>query len=124
MNRLALFLISLYQKYISPYKGYRCAYGVLHQQGTCSTRVSQVIRDEGLVAGWGKIKKQFIMCSEAYEQIKDKNSEKNKKKKDKDKCDCDPFDVLDCLPNPVKLCRGKPAKSVDGDCDLPCDCSL
>ena len=122
MDKFALFLIKLYQKYISPGKGYCCAYGSLYKNGSCSERVSSIIQENGVISGWSQIKQQFEMCSEAYEVIKKNNKKKEKKKKDENDL-CSPLDaceVLNCIPVPNRFCRGK---STDGDCDLPCDCS-
>lgn len=35
MNKLLLLLIMLYQRHLSPRKGYRCAYSVLYQTQGC-----------------------------------------------------------------------------------------
>ena len=122
MNKLALFLIKLYQRYVSPKKGYCCAYGALYNNGSCSVRVSHIIKEKGVFNGWTQIKHQFAMCSEAYEVIKENNKKKEKKKKDENDW-CSPTDVceiINCVPVPKRLCKGN---SAEGDCDLPCDCS-
>ncbi len=36
INKSAIILIQLYQKFISPYKGYCCAYKVHHNDVSCS----------------------------------------------------------------------------------------
>jgi len=66
MDKLSLIIISFYQKYLSPRKGYCCAYGSLYQNGSCSQQVSMIIQQHGVIGGWAKIKNQFILCSEAY----------------------------------------------------------
>jgi len=122
LNKIALFIIKLYQKYLSPRKGYCCAYGSLYNNGSCSQRVSNIISENGLISGWSQIKNQFVMCSEAYEVIQEKNRKKAKKKKDEiDWCSpVDACEVIRCIPVPRRWCKGK---SNEGDCDLPCDCS-
>lgn len=119
-----LYLIKLYQTYISPRKGYCCAYGALYKNGSCSVRVSDIIQSDGLISGGPKIKNQFVLCTEAYEAIKDNNKvRKERKKKDKyEWCDfSNACEIVNCIPTPGKWCRGNPA---DAGCDLPCDCSL
>lgn len=127
LSRTALLFIRFYQIYLSPHKGYRCAYGVLHNNGTCSSRVSDIIEHQGVIAGWSQIKHQFAMCTEAYEELKDrkkrKRQEEEKKEGSKWEC-CDPgiaCDVISCIPKPRSFCKGK---DIDGNCDLPCDCSF
>ncbi len=123
MNKLLLFLIRLYQKYLSPKKGYCCAYGSLHNSGSCSERVYNIIKNNGVINGWADIKHQFKMCSEAYEIIKEKNNKKVKKKKNENDW-CSPIDICDVIsyiPIPKRFCKGS---AIDGGCDLPCDCSF
>lgn len=123
MNKLSLYIIKFYQRYISPKKGYCCAYGSLYNDGSCSEIVSSIIKEKGLISGWSHIKNQFILCSEAYEIIKKENKDKvKKKKKDNDWCHpLDACDVFTCIPVPKSWCKGNPA---DSSCDLPCDCSF
>ena len=120
MNKLAVLIISFYQRYISPYKGYRCAYGVLNNRGSCSNIVKEIIRTQGLLSGWGNIKAQFSACSNANDELK-KRKKDDEQKKDKrgdpcTGCDCGSF--IDCVP--IRSCK----KGPDSNCDLPCDCSF
>ncbi|WP_240782748.1 membrane protein insertion efficiency factor YidD [Escherichia sp. E2661] len=54
MNKLLLLLIMLYQRHLSPRKGYRCAYSVLYQTQGCSGAVKEIIQQKGVIAGWGE----------------------------------------------------------------------
>jgi len=91
MKSLAIWAINLYQKYVSPYKGYRCAYGVYHQNGTCSSIIKGHIQKEGLIKAYPLIRGQFQACKFAYdnlerkEQRRHKKEEKRKNKEDKRK---------------------------------------
>ncbi|VAW70657.1 hypothetical protein MNBD_GAMMA09-3635 [hydrothermal vent metagenome] len=127
LKTLPLLLIRLYQKYLSPRKGYCCAYGVLYQNGSCSERVSSIIQKHGLITGWSKIKNQFILCTEAYEKIRRLDKYKrNKKSKDEFKFDCcDPSscEVINCIPIPKNICKAG-GSIVDAGSNLPCDCSF
>lgn len=118
MNKLILLFIGLYQTYISPYKGYRCAHGVYYQGDSCSGAIKKIIQRRGVVKGYKDIRSQFQRCHIAYEMIQD---EKDKKRRKKDNACCDvieiPFEVVRCIPK--KWCKGPDL----GDCDLPCDCS-
>ncbi len=64
-----LLAIDGYQQFISPHKGYRCAYGVLY--GTsCSQFGEQAIRDYGLIGGLILLRQQFRDCSDAAALIR------------------------------------------------------
>ena len=59
-------LITLYQRYISPYKGFRCAYGIYYGGSSCSAVVKRIVLSEGLFGGWSSIVNQFRRCRCAY----------------------------------------------------------
>lgn len=84
MKRFAIWGINLYQKYISPYKGYRCAYGVYHQNGTCSSIIKGHIQREGLIKAYPLIREQFANCKDAYELLMIQREEQKKRKKQKE----------------------------------------
>ena len=72
MSHSTQYLIHFYQKYISPYKGFRCAHGAYYGGDSCSGAVSKIIRRKGLINGFTAIKNQFRRCSHAYMKIKEK----------------------------------------------------
>lgn len=119
LKSFLVLLIEIYQKYISPYKGYRCGHGVFYKGDSCSCAVRKVIQRRGLIRGYSDIRNQFARCSYAYERL---NEEKDKKRRKKDNWMADclelPCNVIYCMPSPKKWCKGS---DVDG-CDLPCDC--
>jgi len=127
MNRLAIFLINIYQRFISPRKGFRCAYGALHGNGTCSQRIKDIICQFGVVGGYKKIKQQFSNCKLAYVQLQ-KNPELDKGKKDrpKKKRRRDQCDFCDCPGScePPSSCKGGGGGGGGKGCDLPCDIDL
>jgi len=132
VKQLILKLIVLYRKYLSPHKGFRCAYGVLHGGNSCSTEIYKIIDKNGFLVGFPLARLQLKKCGAAYRVLssakvssekgsseKDKGSRKNKKpkkKKDKDSC-CD----LPCYGGGG---GGGKGGGVDADCDVPCDCSF
>ncbi|MEO1573550.1 MAG: membrane protein insertion efficiency factor YidD [Pseudomonadota bacterium] len=65
VDKTSLALISAYQRHLSPLKGFRCASGVLHGNGTCSSIVKDIIRRDGLIAGFEDIRAQFARCRAA-----------------------------------------------------------
>jgi putative component of membrane protein insertase Oxa1/YidC/SpoIIIJ protein YidD len=79
---LILKLIHFYQKFISPVKGFKCAYGVLHRDGTCSGRISEIVRVSPFVKMPFQISLQFKRCATASKMLE--NDRPNRK--DTDEC--------------------------------------
>lgn len=71
-SKLALGGIWAYQKYLSPRKGYRCAYSVVHGGTGCSGYVKHAIRDHGIWTAWPKIMQRFRDCKTAHLVTKSK----------------------------------------------------
>ena len=105
MDKTILKLIVLYKRFISPLKGFRCAYGVLYGGGSCSTEILRIIQTKGFIRGLPLVYQQFTNCSAAYEVLaskKRKNNHKRKdksdKKKDKENLACElPCQGIGCL---------------------------
>lgn len=66
MKHIALFLIVLYQKYISPRKGFRCAYRAHTGRASCSALGYRSIRSLGLWSGIGVLLKRLCKCGIAH----------------------------------------------------------
>ncbi len=118
LRYLAIAIISVYQRYISPYKGFRCAYRYATGRSSCSEYARRITLRIGVVALWKALPKQFARCRLAYERLMSTasgDSEKSRRKREKrrwwENCDCHPCDLI------PHRCDG-PA-----DFDLPCDCS-
>jgi putative component of membrane protein insertase Oxa1/YidC/SpoIIIJ protein YidD/surface antigen len=62
---LALVSISAYQRFISPHKGWRCAYAVLHGQPSCSAYGKEAISRHGVVWGSWLLWHRFQDCGAA-----------------------------------------------------------
>lgn len=63
-------LITGYQRYLSPYKGFSCAHRVLHKGESCSQYVKQVILERGLSDAWPLIQTRFQDCRTAHNILK------------------------------------------------------
>jgi putative component of membrane protein insertase Oxa1/YidC/SpoIIIJ protein YidD len=121
MKKIALALIEVYQKHISPYKGFSCAYRVATGEVGCSGYGKKVISRFGITKGYALLKRRFKCCKYCSEQLK---KELEKKQITRhiphhmrhqagfcDVPDCGGCDVPNCdLPSPD--C---------GSCDIP-DC--
>ena len=87
LNKAAAYLITLYQKYVSPHKGFRCAAGAYYGSATCSQAVKQIILQDGVVGGRARIRQQFLLCSAAARSIKEEDQVDPEEKRRYDCCD-------------------------------------
>ncbi len=97
---LAIKSIQYYQKYLSPGKGYSCAYRVLHDDLSCSTFCKNEIEQQGVLRGIINTIKRFKECKAASLMIKEKRNDLKDKlgdsfKENTDKCkNLDSFEKL------------------------------
>ena len=61
----AIGLIEVYQRRLSPLKGFTCAHLVLHGGVSCSQAVKLAIAQGGLSAGWRAVKARAATCRAA-----------------------------------------------------------
>jgi putative component of membrane protein insertase Oxa1/YidC/SpoIIIJ protein YidD len=59
-------LITVYQKYLSPLKGFSCAHRVLHRGESCSQYVKRTILERGLSDALPQTRQRFRDCRSAY----------------------------------------------------------
>lgn len=69
LDRLTLSGIRLYQRHLSPRKGFRCAHAALHGGESCSAAVARIVREEGLSRGRARIAARFGACRAAHNVI-------------------------------------------------------
>lgn len=66
MQRIALASISFYRAYLSPYKGFSCAY-CLHKGGlSCSAYGHRAIQRHGVLTGVRLIQRRLKQCGEIF----------------------------------------------------------
>ena len=58
-------LIRMYQIFVSPRKGFSCAYRVIHGGDSCSEAIKKIVLDKGLLSGLEEIRTRFRSCSNA-----------------------------------------------------------
>ena len=75
IKHLLVFLISLYQKYISPIKGFSCANRILHGGESCSCYVKRTLIEQDLITAIALSKKRFTECSLANQVINEQSDE-------------------------------------------------
>lgn len=58
-------MIRLYQRWISPYKGFRCAHRVVHGGASCSEFAVQAIQSHGAFGFWPEFRARLAACNAA-----------------------------------------------------------
>jgi len=61
-----LLAIRFYQRYLSPYKGFDCAYRVLHQEQSCSSYFQTCVERENLSRALTSLQKRLLDCHQAH----------------------------------------------------------
>lgn len=62
MKKLVLLAIAFYQRYLSPYKGFRCAYRKHTGRASCSELGRRVIRRYGVLKGSLVLRQRMHLC--------------------------------------------------------------
>jgi putative component of membrane protein insertase Oxa1/YidC/SpoIIIJ protein YidD len=114
MRLVALAAIRAYQRYVSPYKGFCCAYRTATGRASCSALGYRTVRRHGVVGGVALLRRRMHLCGVAHRRIR-QHARPALRRSERGVCDCGcplPCDAPGCdLP-----CHA-PA------CDLPCDAS-
>ncbi len=121
LARTALLGIAGYQRFVSPRKGFACAYRVAHGGTGCSGFAKQAIRELGLIPAIPLIRTRFSACRDAAKELREGgNPAEKKKEKWYDSacggCDCGGCDL------PLRGC-GKADATPNCDCTPDC-CSF
>lgn len=66
MRTLALTAITAYQRYLSPHKGFCCAYRVHTGRRSCSGLGFRAVRRYGVLAGLALLRKRMYLCGVAH----------------------------------------------------------
>jgi putative component of membrane protein insertase Oxa1/YidC/SpoIIIJ protein YidD len=126
LTEISIIAINLYQKYISPHKGFCCAHRVYSGEESCSQYAKSVITQHGLICAIPMIRAQFDRCVFAAEALK--KEKKEKKKSDTEvmgDCACDvgcrSLDCFSSLPLP-RSCSGRSHSGAVDSCDAFGDC--
>lgn len=67
MKRLLLAAIDIYRRWLSPYKGFSCAWRVYRGGDSCSTYGRKVIARFGSRRGIGLLRRRLDACGHQYE---------------------------------------------------------
>ena len=77
LREIGILLISFYQKFLSPKKGYRCAKGALHGGDTCSSSVKKEFEKTGFYGGMKEYFRSTKECKVAHKTIKENRDNTN-----------------------------------------------
>jgi putative component of membrane protein insertase Oxa1/YidC/SpoIIIJ protein YidD len=69
IKKVIITLIEIYQKYISPHKGYCCAYRVYHGDLSCSEYAKKSLQSKKLYLAMKDIRSRFYACKDAKNYI-------------------------------------------------------
>lgn len=97
-KRLALWAILTYQRYLSPWKGFSCAYRVLTGRDSCSAYGYKVIARHGLRAGLPLLQRRLRACGERHRQhlaLHPQARRSPRRQAQAGYCDCD-VPLFDC----------------------------
>ncbi|WP_019010742.1 membrane protein insertion efficiency factor YidD [Deinococcus aquatilis] len=69
LDTSALSVIGFYQRWLSPYKGFRCAHAALYGGESCSAAVARLIGEQGLMGSAPAVRARFQACRGAFGQL-------------------------------------------------------
>jgi putative component of membrane protein insertase Oxa1/YidC/SpoIIIJ protein YidD len=69
LEKIAALLIRMYQRFISPYKGFRCAHRVLHGGPSCSEFARLYVQENNFWAMFPALRMRFRECRMAKETL-------------------------------------------------------
>ena len=113
-DSLALAALAVYQRHLSPRKGYCCAHRALHGGPSCSALARQAITRDGLWSALSTIRNRLRACRAAARQLSADRDRDGKRKKRG--CEA----VPDCLPD---VCPDACPDACDGGSCLPDACT-
>lgn len=86
LNKSAIFSINFYQKYISPNKGYCCAYKYYSTKDSCSEFAKKSFMKYGFIKSIMLTKIHLKKCKEVHFYIEKNKLENEKKNKEESYC--------------------------------------
>lgn len=72
MKYIALWTIAIYQKYLSPKKGYSCAHRILHNDQSCSGYCAENLKKHGFVSTVVVMPSRFHQCHKAGVELSER----------------------------------------------------
>jgi putative component of membrane protein insertase Oxa1/YidC/SpoIIIJ protein YidD len=130
MKKPILLAITAYQRYISPYKGFHCAFHAHTGRDTCSGYGYRVFSRYGTLRGWRLLRRRFTACSAAATLLQQRTAANPPRLTarqagfldcggcDAPGCDLPGLDSMPCddIVNIADCCSRKPKSIRDWDC--------
>lgn len=118
LRAVALGAIRLYQRWVSPHKGFVCAYRVHTGRCGCSQLGYRAIRRFGVGKGWRVLRQRTALCGVAHRRHTAQRP--RPPARERGDCDCDLPCDLDLTPSTCKLDPSDVCSCCDaGGCDWP-----
>jgi putative component of membrane protein insertase Oxa1/YidC/SpoIIIJ protein YidD len=70
LRKIVLAAIRAYQRFLSPHKGYRCAYRAHTARPSCSALGYRAVRMHGIGAGLALLRERLFLCSVAHRRYR------------------------------------------------------
>lgn len=86
MRSVVLAAITAYQRYVSPYKGFSCAYRRHTGRSSCSKLGYRAVRRLGVVTGLAVLRRRLDRCREAHQRHS--LSRRRPHRSERGDCDC------------------------------------
>ena len=121
----AVAAIGLYQQFLSPYKGFRCAHRARHGRTSCSQFAKRLIQKVGLLRFFPMFRERLRRCGRAAQALRARSAARREERMARkharrrssflDGCDPTPCDVGGCdVPDVTGVADGCDC----GGCDL------
>jgi putative component of membrane protein insertase Oxa1/YidC/SpoIIIJ protein YidD len=78
MEKIALLMIALYKRFISPHKGFSCAYRMHTGRASCSTFGYNAIERSGVITGILLLRRRFRKCASEHARAVLKHTEQKR----------------------------------------------
>lgn len=99
LRKLFIGVIKFYQRFISPHKGFRCAYSVYHQSESCSTAAVNILQqNQSIKISIQDIQTRLVACRQANVALQNLK-EKEKENQNKSNVCADSLQSIDCIGN-------------------------
>lgn len=118
LSHFAIVGISGYQRYLSPRKGFACAYRVRHGGPGCSGFAKAAIQQHGLRAAIPLVRQRFAACRDAAEELQGQPGKRDNREKESWCETISDFQCSDCS-LPFRACsfvRGKGSNDCGPGC--------
>lgn len=96
--------IEAYQRFISPYKGFRCAHRAVYGRDSCSQFAKRIALKRGILALFPLLRRRFTECGVAAQVLDYETREKLRTEPKRDEsnsssssCDASPCNAVECV---------------------------